>query len=280
MKCYVIGDTILDVYVCGQTRQTLAPEGCLVHEQMTSNASPGGAALVARQLRALGHDVMLHTQLGVDFEGHISAEGLEEEGITLLLKQGGRTTRKMRYMSKGKCLLRADLNQPVMPHEYCEEAYTADLVVISDYGLGVVTPPPAELVKRGVPVYVDPFRTRHPRYYGEVRAITPCLDEALQSTGSETTDQAFDALMAYAEVAIITMGEGGCEVRYEDCKHLVPAIRPVPVDVIGAGDVFLAAFAAWDVELGVEKAAEMATIAAAVQIGFYGPQPVSVKDDA
>jgi len=279
MKCFVLGDTIIDVYLRGAVRPCNAPEGCQVHVESGSEWVPGGAALVARQLAILGNEVTLQTHLGDDFEGHVAAELLEQEGVRLILKQNGRSSKKVRYLDGRRCILRADFAQPVATAELQPEAYESDIIVVSDYGLGSVGALPSWEFEAHKPrVYVDPYRGRHPRHYGRVCAITPCMSEALQCSGMEYLDDAFRVFLRYADTVIVTMGEAGCELRTHSEKHMIPALRSVAVDAVGAGDVFLAVFAAWHTPGNEKRAAEGASMAAAVQIDFLGPQPIPIED--
>ncbi len=207
----VVGDLITDDYrICTSTR--LCPEAPVpVLREDKRFTKDGGAGLVVAQLRELiGHD-----------------------NVTAVY---GSSSRKERVFADGRLLCRIDDDSfSIYPregfyHRIVEEIQGVDLVIISDYGKGAMDGNAADHVMLGakhlqIPVLVD--AKHHWNWYPGAYAIFPNRHET-------------PTVMVGTHL-IQKLGEHGCEVN----GFHIPAEHDHDVkDVTGAGDIFIAAFAA------------------------------------
>jgi D-beta-D-heptose 7-phosphate kinase / D-beta-D-heptose 1-phosphate adenosyltransferase len=179
----VVGDVMLDRYVYGQVER-ISPEAPVPILAIDRELSmPGGAGNVVRNLTALGAaaafiSVVGDDQAGSDLTGLIGGQLNVEPW--LLVQSGRVTTLKIRYLSAGQQLFRADREEtsPVQPRlaerlvRIARDAMAATSVtVLSDYQKGLMTGEvPAQLIaaarEAGRPVIVDPKGPDYSRYAG------------------------------------------------------------------------------------------------------------------
>ncbi|MDI1243000.1 MAG: PfkB family carbohydrate kinase, partial [bacterium] len=129
------------------------------------------------------------------------------------------------------------------------EATSADAIVVSDYGYGVITPElfarTRQLAKsRNIPMIVD-SRSRLADFTGGTSA-TPNQDEVEHILGSGYDDAACERLREILglEALLITRGNKGMLLIEADVPpRSIDAVgSSEPVDVTGAGDTVIAAY--------------------------------------
>jgi len=169
----------------------------------------------------------------------------------------------------------------------------ADVVVISDYGKGVVTTRLArEVILRareaGTPVVVDSKGRDYARYAGAT-VVTPNQQDAARAA-SVHIDGHDDLVAAVARLAaacegaavLVTRGADGMTL-YEDGRevlHVDADARDV-FDVTGAGDTVVALLAvALGRGLGLHDAVRIANTAAGVVVGKLGTSTVTLDEVA
>jgi D-beta-D-heptose 7-phosphate kinase/D-beta-D-heptose 1-phosphate adenosyltransferase len=265
----VVGDLILDRYVWGDAERISqeAPVPLLRADHREHRL--GGAASVATMLRALGARVRLIGGLGRDPEADLVRRLLNDLAIDdqLVLPLDDRpTTLKERYIGRAQDrhpqqMIRVDYEtrEPIPPGveaelggALSEVIATADVVLISDYGKGVCTPPLLRRLiagcrERGVRVVADPIRSSDYSKYRGVQCMTPNRLEAQLATGL-TIARAEDALVVgerlvrslEMESVLVTLDRDGMAlVRADGRAELIPT-RPRQVyDITGAGDMVL-----------------------------------------
>lgn len=209
MRILVIGDCIEDNYIFGEASRICpeAPVPVILPEH--TEGRPGGAALVAAQIVELGGSVM-------SIFGSLSLKERIYAGNHMVCRLDRDTLNK-----------RTDFADEVMA-----AAPDADLIVVSDYGKGAMTPELAAALSlhHGKKLFVD---SKHS--WAMYRGLAAFPNNTEFYSPGFPSDQ-------YQHV-IHKMGDLGCQV---DRKHVaagIPNERPA-VDVCGAGDVFLAAFVA------------------------------------
>jgi D-beta-D-heptose 7-phosphate kinase/D-beta-D-heptose 1-phosphate adenosyltransferase len=164
------------------------------------------------------------------------------------------------------------------------------VVVISDYGKGLITPAlldalAAMRARRPFPLLIDPKKANFDHYRG-ASLLTPNRDEASQASGIEIRDaaslaRAGAALLErwQAEAVLITRGEQGMSLfaRRAAARHFPTVARQV-YDVTGAGDTVVAACAlALGAGASLEAAAILANHAAGIVVGEVGTATVDAK---
>ncbi|HEV8290058.1 MAG TPA: PfkB family carbohydrate kinase, partial [Candidatus Norongarragalinales archaeon] len=168
----VIGDAMLDEYYIGPTAR-LAPEAPVPLIAIQEHSYDlGGAANVAKNVRALGGQARLAAVVGLDQPGLelralLGRKGIDAEGVET---DGGRiTTVKTRVKTDGLLIVRYDRETAEPIDGVIEERLLlflrqaipkTDAITISDYSKGVLTPAVVarinELAKQhNVPIIAD-----------------------------------------------------------------------------------------------------------------------------
>ncbi len=287
------GDVMLDRFVYGEVSR-ISPEAPIpVLRVGDEKAMPGGAGNVARNLAALGAKVDFLSVVGDDEAGAELKTALGAEAVTssLTVVPGRETTVKMRFVAMGQQVLRVDreTNLPLgnAPSEKFIAGLTAalddkDVLVLSDYGKGVLTP--AVLAAaitaargKGLPVVIDPKGRDYARYAG-ADVVTPNRKELGEATGlpvdsDEEIVAAARALIAAhgIGVVVVTRAQAGMSVvTANDVTHLKAEAREV-FDVSGAGDTVVSTLAAaLGSGLSLPEAAALANSAAGIVVGKVG----------
>jgi D-beta-D-heptose 7-phosphate kinase/D-beta-D-heptose 1-phosphate adenosyltransferase len=292
---------MLDEYIVGDVSRVSPEAPVPVVAVAETFHRPGGAANVARNLRALGASVRLGAVVGDDVAGVSLTDACREAGILLeaLSAVPGRVTpRKLRVLSQHQQLLRLDWErvEPVDPAVSLallarwDASAPPDVVVLSDYAKGFCTP---ELVRAlidraramGVPTVVGPKR-RDLSVYRGASVLVPNLRElevaAGRSLGADDVLPAARQLLAEAEVGaiVVTLGASGMLAVPRDGDAVrVPAHRHEVYDVTGAGDTVLATLAlAFAAGADLASAARMASAAAGVAVGRIGTAAVRLDE--
>ena len=220
MKILVCGDAMEDVYWTGSVSR-LSPEAPVpVVSVENVETRGGGAANVANTIEALGVECVRVFGPGEDI-------------------------RKIRLMAGKQHVARIDFDYPQQPINP-DGAYAAclrycDIVVFIDYGKGSLANV-QELIAaaraRGCAVLVDPKGGDYAKYRGATM-IKPNEATVIEWASIPVMDYGFDYVLC-------TRGAAGMTL-YSD-KHDImkdyPAENAFPVDVSGAGEAAIAAYAA------------------------------------
>lgn len=290
----VIGDVMLDRFEHGVVER-ISPEAPIpVMRLVDSRTMPGGAANVAANIAALGGRCRLLGLVGADEAGHALAtlvetlSGIEAQWIGEAARP---TTVKTRYIAGSQQLLRAD-RETTAPIAADSEAALlrametaldgAAVLVLSDYGKGVLTPRllvrvMAAANARGVCVLVDPKGRDFSRYRG-ASVITPNAGELAAAAGMTVGDEASTVAAARALMAthgfpavVATRGRHGLSViEASGFTHVAAEAREV-FDVSGAGDTVMATLAlALAAGASLVEAASLANRAGGIAVGKIG----------
>ena len=271
-KILVIGDLIADQFVYGAIDRVSreAPVFILQHEH--TETLPGGAANCAMNLASLGAVVSLVGIRGDDEAGNAVNEKLNSAGVDttgLLVTNALRTTTKVRILagqlhSTRQQVIRIDyVGDPLtetaarekLREAVLEHAQTVDAVIVSDYNYGVAD---AEMIAftrdlaaaRKVPLLAD-SRFRLASFSGFTSA-TPNEDEVEQLLGKqiasvvelESAAEELREQLGYRALLVTRGGHG--MMLLEDgipAIHIDAVGSHEPVDVTGAGDTVIAAYA-------------------------------------
>lgn len=298
----VAGDLILDQFIWGQVER-ISPEAPVPVVRVTSeNFRLGGAANVVNNIRSLGGRATACGVVGADVAGgRILAElariGADASGV--VRGRRDQTTRKTRIIAHQQQVVRLDREDGERARGAAAarargfllaNLWQADVVVISDYGKGVVTP---ELLaalalartKRPFRLVVDPKRANFPSYRG-ASVLTPNREEASQASGIDIRDEqsllraGAELLRRWeAEAVLVTRGEQGMSLFRRDrpARHFPTVARHV-FDVTGAGDTVVATLAlALGAGANLESAAVLANHAAGIVVGEVGTATVTAR---
>ncbi len=301
----ILGDMMLDRYVWGGVSR-ISPEAPVpVVEVTRETVRFGGAANVAENVASLGASATVVGVVGRDDHAGVLTSLLTERGVDIskVLEVDGRpTTTKTRIIAHSQQVVRADredtrpLSADVASRlvELAAQAIdSVDVLVISDYGKGVVSEQTLGAVLEqargaGKLVCVDPKESHFGSYRG-VTAITPNLKEAAGAVGFRIAGDE-DLLRAGwelrkrldAECVIITRGEEGMSLFMKDGEHAhLPTVAREVFDVTGAGDTVIGVLAvALAAGATMVEAAAVANHAAGVVIREVGTASVTTEEIA
>lgn len=241
----VIGDTLLDVDVEGDSERLCPDAPVPVVDVSAEHARPGGAGLAALLAARDGADVVLITAMGDDPDGHRLCALLSEEVELVRLPLRGGTARKTRVRSRGQTMLRLDSGDGLARYAPDDEAVRAiagaGAVLVSDYGRGVARMARELLREARVPVVWDP----HPKGGQPMPGcalLTPSEAEAriLCPSGYRGPDQAARRLvreLRAGAVAVTTGGRGAAlAVEGGPSTRVPPPVTAAGQDACGAGD--------------------------------------------
>lgn len=294
VRALVIGDAMLDRYVYGQVER-ISPEAPIpVFLEAREAAMAGGAGNVVRNLAALGVPTGFVSVVGDDDAGtelQTLLAALTGVEIYLEIAPGHTTTIKTRYVAGHQQLLRADRERRDGIPAAVQQALAAraeqliddaDVIVLSDYGKGVLSPEANKAVlsaaaTHGRKIIVDPKGSDFSRYRGAF-LVTPNRRElqAAAHMPTENDEQIVATarrLMAdcgIANILVTRSADGMTLVTERGADHLPAEAREV-FDVSGAGDTVVAVMAAAiGAGLPLIEAARLANVAAGIVVGKVG----------
>jgi rfaE bifunctional protein kinase chain/domain len=310
LSVLVVGDLIADHWLYAQPRRLSREAPVMVLRHESERLGAGGAANVARNLRALGADVSILGAIGRDANGRelltlLESEGIDTSGVELV--PGAITPTKTRVLAAEprrslQQILRIDRDpvQLLDPEVRARVAARtlalgqhAGAVVVSDYEYGCagaeVGAVAAELARAGKVAVLDP-RSSIEGFRG-LTAITPNVAEVAQLVRSAAlapppSDSLDDpaALRAAAEdllaraacrFLLVTRGNLGMALFGEDLPEGGVAVEASGsgevTDVCGAGDTAAAVFAlALAAGLSAPDAMVLANAASGVVVMEHG----------
>lgn len=294
----VLGDAILDEYLFGDCSR-LSPEAPVpVLRVSGTRYALGGAANTAANVASLGGRVTLLGVSGHDDSGERLARLVADSGIAFHpLVDGRPTLRKTRVVGQHQQLVRLDHEDSREVSVACEDQAldrfetlvgTCDVVVLSDYAKGFLTPRLcAAVIARahaaGRHVVIDPRPQHRDRYVG-CDYLTPNWKESLALLGwterpasEAAVQEAGEALSNLLGASVLmTLGAGGMAFfGREGERFSVPTHAREVFDVSGAGDTVVAAFAlAHAAGASHEDAVALANRAAGVVVAKFGTATV------
>lgn len=307
-RVLVIGDFILDQFVWGEV-QRISPEAPVpVVNVRRESYMPGGTLNVASNIRTLGGTVYPCGVLGRDLQGRVLLKAIRREGIDtrgIIYDRERPTTVKTRIIAHSQQVVRFDREKvQEISKDHCQKLLRfikqiiseVDVLIIEDYGKGVVQPPllrPTIKLARQYrkPVLVDP-KEKHFSYYAGVTALTPNRKEAYTAyengrmshtgQGSPSLQEVGHALVKRlkSEALLITLGEEGMALfeRKGTMTHIPTTAREV-YDVSGAGDTVIATFGlALAAGAQMKEAALISNLAAGIVVGKLGTATVSFEE--
>ena len=266
-KVVIVGDLVADQFLNGTISRVSreAPVFILRHEDTVT--LPGAAANAAVNVASLGGRPILIGCIGTDANSEMLVAALGSANVScesVYRDNELRTTTKLRVLASQhyaarQQVIRIDYEDPAslsdkvqkaLRDELAAVAEQADSIIISDYGYRAVFPAifadALDISKtRGVPLVVDS------RYNLEnmenATTATPNREEVEQILGANFTSEDCSHLCERLgfEALLLTNGNQGMSLfeRGKAPKHLDAVGSKEPVDVTGAGDTVIAAYA-------------------------------------
>lgn len=308
-KVFVLGDLMVDKYIYGRVSR-ISPEAPVpVVEVVKETAVPGGAGNVASNIVSLGGKCFLGGIVGADLLGEtliaeFSKQGVNTEGV--ICDNSRPTTLKTRIIAHHQQVVRCDwenvakispqLNNKIV--NYLKKVISEiQVIVISDYGKGVISPSLlSKIIRLGrqysKPVVVDP-KVEHFLRYRRVTCITPNLNEAIVGMRWHRAEREGEIRKLGEKVlrklncqsVLITRGERGMTLFQSTPSGAKIQITNIPTaarevfDVTGAGDTVVSVLSLGLASgLEIREAAYLANYAAGIVVGKLGTATVSPEE--
>lgn len=266
----VIGDMLSDIYLYGDISRISREAPVLVLLENKKTTVPGGASNVAHNISSLGGKSYPIGIIGDDKEGLDLETSLANGGCSckyLLRDKNFFTTTKTRIIAGGRAtvsqqIVRIDREKEQCLDEKAEEKLLsvikislekADGIILSDYGIGTISPNIREYVidfanQNNLPLMVD---SRYDVLNFKKAAYIKQNDEELASAVKRLIKNEEELLRAAKEFlnlmeakgVLITRGEKGMLLVEKEKHYFIPVSDKSEVfDVSGAGDTCVATF--------------------------------------
>lgn len=288
-KILIVGDVMLDAYAWGKVARISpeAPVPILACDKRENRL--GGAANVAKNIKALGAMPTICTVIGEDEQGDNLVALFEQNDLNvkgIIRAEGRRTTVKTRFLSGFHHLLRVDeedtsyidtnLENAVyerVANEITTQPYQA--LIFQDYDKGVLTPSLITRLKvlaqkHQILTVVDP-KKRNFSEYSKTTLFKPNFKEFTEGLGITVQEKDLQGLVKYAQVyrkeqgmemVLLTLSEKGILICSESGATHIPAQVREIADVSGAGDTVVAtATLCLAAELSAENIAVISNLA-------------------
>jgi D-beta-D-heptose 7-phosphate kinase/D-beta-D-heptose 1-phosphate adenosyltransferase len=305
-KILVVGDVMLDEFIWGKVTR-ISPEAPVpvvnVHHE---TSMPGGAANVARNIRALNGKVILASAVGDDTWGNLLFKLLKEDKVdtSILIKLKNRSTiLKTRVIAHSQQVVRIDKEKNSKPKDG-ELAYlndnikkvikNIDGVIVEDYGKGLINQDLvyflADICKQHNKFIIADPKKGHAIDYTDFTLITPNLEEALALAGLEYNGEYIPEKVEEAariildrwnlEGILITLGEHGMYLMEKSgVSFKIPTMAQEVYDVSGAGDTVAGVFtSALSCGATLKEAAFISNMAAGIVVGKVGTAVATGKE--
>lgn len=259
-RVLVIGDVMLDIFSYGEVSRISQEAPVPVLHIKSQNAMPGGASNVAANIAALGGLPILLGVVGNDANKDRLCLELEQRQIAtdFLVSSSRTTTVKQRFVSVSHQLLRVDY-EVADPISCTEEVQLArlierympesDIVVVSDYAKGVITPKvmstlKEEALRHNKKLIVD-GKVKNKGLFKDVFLIKPNVKEALEMSDLTQISQAGPKLVKDlgANVCITAGPDGIWLFEKSGSSRHIPTKRVAVYDLTGAGDTVVSVIA-------------------------------------
>jgi rfaE bifunctional protein kinase chain/domain len=306
-RVFVMGDVMLDTYLTGEALR-ISPEAPVpvVRIEQTRHLL-GGAGNVALNIAALAGKASLVGIVGSDAEGRRLESMLRDARVDsrLVVSDDRPTTQKTRVLARHQQMIRLDRESSAgigpesrekLNRELAGLLPLHDVVVVSDYGKGVVEGGLFAELGLGNPaggedagkrkILIDP-KPVHKHFYRGAFLLTPNTKEAGEIIGLPVTNReeiiaAGSALRSLPGMknVLLTLGEEGMALFSEDgaVVHVSTTARQV-FDVTGAGDTVIATVAlALASGCALLPACVLANYAAGIVVGKVGAATASADE--
>lgn len=302
-KIVIAGDLVADQFLRGTISRVSreAPVFILRHDETETLA--GGAANAAVNVASLGANVDLVGFAGTDANGRALLEVLAKSNVNcayIVSSEKIRTTTKVRVLAgqhyaPRQQVIRIDYEnqaeidaglQDQLIENLLAAAADADAIIISDYNYGAANEQIARLAgklaaEKRIPLLID-SRFRLENFAGATSA-TPNQEEVEQILGKDFTVKNCEKLRETLDLEslLVTRGNKGMLLVEKDKSPLEIEVvgSSEPVDVTGAGDTVIAAYALGLASgLSFAESAHLANHAGGIVVMKKGTAAVSLAE--
>ena len=292
---------MIDHYLWGECER-ISPEAPIPIVNIDDeNTVLGGAGNVVNNLVALGAHTDILSVIGdCDIANELGTllSNINVSTNHLVKEKGRLSSKKSRIIASHQQVIRYDResdydisekSQQTLFDQYKKILKQYDIVLLSDYGKGVLTDSlTRDLIQEannlGIKVLVDPKGINYFKYSGAY-LLTPNKKEASLATNIDIIDDSslLRAITQLKEkcslnVSLITLSENGVAI-YDNDLRVHPTMAREVYDVTGAGDTVLATLGyALSSNYDIDQAVEFANLAAGVVVGKIGSATASTDE--
>lgn len=298
----VVGDLIVDTYHKGNVSR-ISPEAPIPVVRVTESYSVlGGAANVARNLKALHCNPIVIGVKGKDVNGELLERLFKDADIeNYITPCDYPTITKTRVVGNRQQIVRVDFENDKM--RLSEDIYKSvfskiddvlpkiDVIVISDYGKGFCNDYLCRcLIERanvnGKTIIVDPKGNDWYKYANasfitpNIKEVSDVLGEPVENIDEEVISVGKTLQRKYKiQNVLVTRSEKGMTLISETAPFNLPTVAREVFDVSGAGDTVVATLAA-AISGGIplKEALNLANQAAGIVVGKSGTQPICFEE--
>ncbi len=308
LRIVVAGDLIADEFIYGRVERVSREAPVLILGYDATEIVPGGAGNAASNAAALGATVDVVGIVGLDSAGGRMLDALPPGARTRAVRRSAQfvTPVKTRILAGGvhsakQQVVRIDRAGTVpdgrasqhVETALARAAATADAVIVSDYGSGVVTPAIWRRAMRAARRATPPVTLVDSRYaLGDFSGMTACTPNEPEVEGllgvriddnGRALERAGRMLLRRLRTAavLITRGSRGMALfEPKKATELIPIVGSDQVtDVTGAGDTVIATFTlALAAGATFSEAAHLANHAAGLVVMKRGTATVSAQE--
>ena len=304
VKVHVIGDTIVDSYIYCRPTGSLTKTPTLSAQFDRQIDFSGGAAIVAKHLRAAGAEVTFSTVLGDDPLKDFVVNDLKEAGIKLdvVVDRTRPTIQKSAFIANGYHVLRLGkmdnriISEKSLTHFVDSlKSSSADVFVFSDFRHGIFARSSIPVLLNAVPP--GKFKAADSQVasrWGNIvdfqgcDLITPNEREARFALGDQDSVVRPLALELYkrsnCKCLIMTLGERGIMTYCSEVSGVrdfftVDSFADNVIDAVGAGDALMSyASLGLFISGNPVHASLLGTLAAGIACGQEGNIPIRNED--
>lgn len=315
-RILIIGETILDTYVLCDRPDVAGESPVMTLRPIEQRHYDGGAAIIARNIAAMGGKPVLitplpHTDQGEAVRRRLLAEGVEVYPFPI----DKPLTEKQRFLVGAQKVMKLDLLEPLildaaqqdrlidMASEAASISGGCQGAIIADFAQGLFTSATLDRLcsslRAKVPILTGDVSGRRASLRGmhSMDLLCPSESEVREAFGQFDTGLPTVAHRLLQETrskaAIITMGAEGLIAfdRLPGAERVgdpfaskvrgehIPALAPFAIDALGCGDALLSAATLALASGGsLVAAAFIGSVAAAVQAQRIGNIPISSTD--
>jgi D-beta-D-heptose 7-phosphate kinase/D-beta-D-heptose 1-phosphate adenosyltransferase len=297
----VIGDIMLDHYIFGRCER-ISPEAPVpVFDTQTEKSLLGGAGNVLSNLLSLEANATLFSVLGKDDNALLIKKALNKLPFhhNFILYEDNRiSTKKTRIIASHQQMIRLDEEsthsikkgtENVLLHQLKESIHLYDVILLSDYGKGLLSTTLTQSIIKlaksyDIPILVDPKGENYNKYTGAT-LLTPNKKEALLALKIPIDSQENLSTALYTfkkryqlKYALITLSEEGIALLDKKVE-IIPTVAKEVFDVTGAGDTVIASLSvAIASGLSIQEACQFSNQAAAVVVAKVGSATTTLHE--
>ena len=240
----IIGDIMLDEWIFGKNTKKSSEANIDIFENINSKKSLGGVGNLCQNLKSLGVNFELFSEIGDDSNGKILKKILNEKNIKHnLLNKKRYTTSKKRYFTDNQQIFREDIENVSINKSvgqiFLKKIRKNDIVIISDYRKGCIDKYlHSKIIKKKCITFVDP--KNNPEFYKDAFLIKPNMEKFKEWCGVFSKKKAFQLIkkmrwswliISHNKEGVYVFNKFGYFNKYKVKKVKKP-------NVVGAGDIF------------------------------------------